>query len=124
MKKLTVSVAVAALLAAGVAHAADKPATTTKPQAMNKPVKDWTCADYLAVDDQFRPKVVYEITGLTKNGKPETIIDIEGTERAVPEIEAVCRQDPSSSFLPKLKATLKAVEKDAKDALKKVEKKL
>lgn len=50
-----------------------------------KPVTQWTCADFLAVEDQFRPKVVYAATAYSKAGKPEAeVIDIEGTEKVTP----------------------------------------
>jgi acid stress chaperone HdeA len=70
-----------------------------------KPVTQWTCADFLAVEDQFRPKVVYAATAYSKVGKPEAeVIDIEGTERVTPMIITACEATPRASFWEKLKA--------------------
>jgi len=70
-----------------------------------KPVTQWTCADFLAVEDQYKPKVVYAATAYSKAGKPEgEVIDIEGTEKVTPMIITVCEGAPRASFWEKLKA--------------------
>ena len=70
-----------------------------------KPVTQWTCADFLAVEDQFRPKVVYAATAYSKAGKPDAeVIDIEGTEKVTPMIITACEGTPRASFWEKLKA--------------------
>lgn len=69
-----------------------------------KPVTQWTCADFLAVEDQFRPKVVYSATAYSKAGKPEAeVIDIEGTEKVTPMVISECQKAPRASFLDTLK---------------------
>ena len=69
-----------------------------------KPITQWTCADFLAVEDQFRPKVVYAATAYSKAGKPEAeVIDIEGTEKVTPMIITACEGAPRASFWEKLK---------------------
>ena len=70
-----------------------------------KPVTQWTCADFLAVEDQYKPKVVYAATAYSKAGKPEAeVIDIEGTEKVTPMIITACEGTPRASFWEKLKA--------------------
>ena len=68
------------------------------------PVTKWTCADFLAVEDQYKPKVVYAATAYSNMGKPEAaVIDIEGTERVTPMVVSECTKAPHMSFMDKLK---------------------
>ena len=90
-----------------------------------KPVAKWACAEFLAVDDQFKPKVVYAATAYSKAGNPEgSVIDIDGTEKVIPMIIDECKKAPQASFWQKLKGDWAKVEADAKAEMKKVEKKL
>jgi acid stress chaperone HdeA len=90
-----------------------------------KPVAKWTCADFLAVDEQFRPKVVYWATAYAKGGKPEaSVIDIDGTEKVTPMIIEDCTKAPQASFWQRLKADWAKVKAAAKAETKKVEKKM
>jgi len=76
-----------------------------------KPLAKWTCADFLAVEDAFKPKVIYWATAYSKAGKPETAtIDIEGTEKIVPMITEDCTKTPKESFWHKLKNGWRKVE--------------
>jgi acid stress chaperone HdeA len=109
------TVVVAAAAAAASASAAD-----TK-----KPVAKWTCAEFVGVDDQFKPKVVYWATAYAKGGKPEgSMIDIEGTEKVTPILIDECAKAPQASFWQKLKGAWAKVEADAKAEAKKIEKKM
>jgi acid stress chaperone HdeA len=36
-----------------------------------KPVSKWTCAEFIGVDDQFKPKVVYAATAYSKAVNPK-----------------------------------------------------
>ena len=86
-----------------------------------KPIAKWTCADFLAVDDAFKPKVIYWATAYSKAGKPEVAtIDIEGTEKIIPMITEDCTKMPQESFWQKLKNDWRKVEIE----MKKLEKKL
>ena len=39
-----------------------------------------TCEEFLAVEESFKPKMVYWAAGYSKGGKPEAaMIDVEGT---------------------------------------------
>ncbi len=90
-----------------------------------KPVSKWTCEEFLAVDDQFKPKVVYAATAYSKAGKAEgSVIDIDGTEKVIPMIIDDCTKDPPASFWQRLKADWAKVKAAAKAETKKVEKKM
>ncbi|MCC3246056.1 HNS-dependent expression A [Methylocystis sp. WRRC1] len=79
-----------------------------------KPVSKWTCEEFLAVESDFQPKVVYFATAKAKAGKADSIVDIEGTEKVVPMIIDDCKKAPGESFLAKLKNAWRSVEAEAK----------
>jgi len=107
----TVPFALAIAIAIPVVAAADT----------NKPVTKWTCADYLGVEDSFKPKAVYWATAHAKGGKPENAtLSIEGTEKVIPFIAEDCQKAPQDLFWQKLKAAWKKVDAE----MKKVEKRL
>ena len=108
----------ALLLGAAVA------AQTALAETSSKPVAKWTCDEFLAVEGDFQPKVVYWATAKSKTGKPGSIVDIEGTEKVTPMVIDECKKTPSESFMTKLKNAWKSVEADAKADLKKVKEKL
>lgn len=85
-----------------------------------KPVANWTCEEFLAVEGDFQPKVVYWASAKAKSGKPGGIVDIEGTEKVVPIIVDDCQKEPSSSFMTKLKNAWRAVEDEAKKVKEKL----
>jgi acid stress chaperone HdeA len=62
-------------------------------ESIKKPVTQWTCADFLAIDEAFQPKVVYAATAYSKARKPEGVIDIDGTETVTPVIISNCKKD-------------------------------
>jgi acid stress chaperone HdeA len=100
-------------------------ATTAVAADMKKPVAKWTCEDFLAIDDQYKPKVVYWATAYAKGGKPEaSVVDIEGTEKVTPMIIDDCTKAPQASFWQKLKAGWQKVVADTKAEAKKIEKKM
>ena len=80
--------------------------------AAKKPLGKITCEDFLAVEDTFKPKVVYWAVAYGKGGKPEAaVLDVEGTEQVVPVIIEACKKAPKESFWQKLKAEVKKLEK-------------
>lgn len=69
-----------------------------------KPAKEWTCADFLAIDDEFKPKAVYWAAAFSKRGQKEgDILDIDGTEKVTPMIITACTKAPNESFWTKFK---------------------
>lgn len=113
------------IVIAGVAASAAA-AETKKPSAeLKKPVTQWTCADFLAIEDQFQPNAVYWASAYAKGGKPEASeIDIAGTETVTPMVIDECEKEPKASFWHKLKAAWHKVEAGAKTETKKIEKKM
>ena len=86
-----------------------------------KPVAKWTCADFLGVEDDFKPKVIYWATAHVKGDKPEVAtINIEGTEKLIPLIMDDCKKSPQDSFWQKLEAGWKRVEGDVRSLEKKL----
>jgi acid stress chaperone HdeA len=90
-------------------------AVSAAEESKPKPVSDWTCLDFLAVDDKFKPKVVYAASVASQGTKPSsTFIDIAGTEMVTPMIIDDCTKQPTSSFLQQLKSDWSKVKADAK----------
>ncbi|MCO1334510.1 HdeA/HdeB family chaperone [Microbulbifer sp. OS29] len=86
---------VIASLAASAAFADNHP---------KKPAKDWTCADFLAIDDEFKPKAVYWAAAYSQKGKDEgDMLDIDGTEKVTPMVITACTKAPKDSFWAKFK---------------------
>jgi acid stress chaperone HdeA len=96
-------------------------ATAAASAEVKKPVAQWKCTDFLSVDDQFKPKVVYSATAFAKGGKPAAgVVDIEGTAKVIPRLVDDCTKEPSASFWRKLQDEWDKVGDEAK----KIEKKL
>lgn len=90
-----------------------------------KPVAQWTCADFIAIDDQFKPKVVYWATGYAKGGKTEAReLDIEGIEKLTPMIIAACEKEPRESFWKKLKGEWHKAGHETKSEMEKMKEKM
>ena len=82
-----------------------------------KPLTQWKCEEFLALDAQFQPKAVYEATAVSKSGKPEdSVFDVDGTEKVIPLVITECKKAPQDSFWDKVKAAWKTVETDVKKA--------
>jgi acid stress chaperone HdeA len=97
------------LMIAGMALAAAPALAEPK-----KPVSNWTCEEFLGVEADFQPKVVYYATAFPKSGKPTSLIDIEGTEKVAPLVIDECKKSPKDPFMTKLKNAWRAVEADGK----------
>jgi acid stress chaperone HdeA len=111
--------AAAAILAVAVLPAL--PAAAAAPG--NKPLGQWTCEEFLAVNDQIKPKVVYWATAYGKGGKPEAaVLDIDATETVTPAIVDSCTKAPKESFWKTVKAEWAKVEKAAAKDVKAAEK--
>ncbi len=100
-------------------------ATAPLAAKVEKPVTQWACADFLSVEDQFKPKVVYWAAAYAKGGQPEAaVIDIKGIEKVTPELIGQCKKAPQASFWTRLKDEWKKVEAETEGETKKMEKKL
>src|SRR3954469_11721472 len=86
-----------------------------------KPVAKWTCADFLGVEEDFKPKLIYWATAHVKADKPEVAtINIEGTEKVIPIVIEDCKKAPQDSFWQKLDAGWKRLEGDVRSLEKKL----
>jgi acid stress chaperone HdeA len=86
-------------------------ATSTLAAEFPKPVTQWSCAEFLSVDDEFKPTVISWATTLAKGGQPEAAaIDIKGIERVTTQIIGECTKAPQASFWSSLKDGWKKVE--------------
>ena len=102
-------VAVAASLAALMACST---VASAQSGGAKKPLGKMTCEDFLAVEDTFKPKIVYWAVAYGKGGKPEAaVLDVEGTEKVIPIVIEVCKKAPKESFWQKVKAEFKKLEK-------------
>jgi acid stress chaperone HdeA len=100
-------------------------AAVTTDDSKKKPVKSWTCADFLGLDNQFKPKMIYAASAYSTGGKLKAaVIDIDGTEKVTPMIVDDCSTAPQSSFMRTLKNDWSKVRADAKAEMKKIDKKL
>jgi acid stress chaperone HdeA len=100
-------------------------AETKKSAEIKKPVTQWTCAEFIALDDEYKPNAVYWATAYAQGGDPEASeLDIAGTETVTPIIVQDCEKEPKASFWQKLKAAWDRVEDKVEAGAKKMEKKL
>lgn len=82
--------------------------TGARAEAAKKPLGKMTCEDFLAVEDTFKPKVVYYAVAYARGGEPEAaVIDVEGTETITPALIEECKAAPKESFWEKVKAAVK-----------------
>jgi acid stress chaperone HdeA len=100
MKSLKVLAVVACLFVAHAASAQEKP----KPISPAK----MTCADFVAVDEVYRPSLVYWVAGVDKLGVRETDTLVVDTAHPVGEMVAQeCRKDPHAPFMSKVRSMIK-----------------
>ncbi|MGB7934737.1 MAG: acid-activated periplasmic chaperone HdeA [Gammaproteobacteria bacterium] len=115
----TMHILIPALLA-GIALSAAAETKTSAAQ-IKKPVTQWTCREFIALGNQYKPKAVYWASAYAKGGEPEASeLDIDGTEQITPGIVQDCEREPESSFWQKLKAAWEKVEAEAKTMEKKM----
>ena len=89
-------------------------ALSTLAQAETKqPVAQWTCADFLAVDESFQPTAVGLGEAINKKGKVEdAVLDVDGIAKITPLVVTACKETPKDSFVSKLKSEWDKVKKD------------
>lgn len=80
-----------------------------------KPITSWTCEDFIAVDENYRPTAVAIAEVLNKKGKvKDAVLDVDGIEKVTPLIIDACKKDTQSSFISQIEAKFKNLEKDLK----------
>jgi acid stress chaperone HdeA len=106
LQKLTMGVVVATLVAGSTG------AMAAQSSAVNKPLGKMTCEDFIALDDNFKPKMVYWAVAYGQGGKPESAgVNVEGTEKIIATLGEACKKAPKESFWEKVKAEVKKLEK-------------
>jgi len=87
-------------------------AMAAQSSASSKPLGKMTCEDYIALDEGFKPKMVYWAVAYGQGGKPESAgINVEGTEKIIADLGEACKKAPKESFWEKVKAEVKKLEK-------------
>ncbi|KHS42787.1 acid-activated periplasmic chaperone HdeA [Hafnia paralvei] len=104
MNKKTLLISMVCLMGfSAIGHAAEN----------KNPVKSWTCEDFLALDESFKPTAIGFAEALNKKDKPEdAVLDVDGTEKVIPLVIEACKQNPKESFAQKVKSEWKKVKKD------------
>jgi HdeA/HdeB family protein len=70
-----------------------------------KKPSQWTCQDFLEVDDDVKPKVVYWMEGFNKAGKPEVAaVGVDYFDRPVTTVVTECQKEPKANLWDKIKA--------------------
>jgi len=74
-----------------------------------KPLGKMTCEDFLGVEDNIKPKMVYWAVAYGKGGKPQSaVFDVDATEKVIP---VLIEEYKKESFWQKMKAEFKKLEK-------------
>ena len=70
--------------------------------SVHKPA-EMSCDEFLALDDVAKPKLVYWLEGFHHTG-PSTgaFVDVENTERLIPQLVAECKKAPTVSMFTKV----------------------
>jgi acid stress chaperone HdeA len=90
------------LVCLGIAQAAIAQEKKVSPAKMS-------CSDYVAVDEVYRPALVYWVAGVDKLGVKETDTMVVDTAHPVAEMVAEeCTKDPHASFMSKVRTMIKA----------------
>ena len=78
-----------------------------------KPVNNWTCEDFLALDESYQPTAIGVATALNNKGKPGAqVLDVEGIQKVTPIIIEECKKDKKQNFKQKLTAEWMKMKKD------------
>ena len=117
------TIALIALLSIPALAAAEK---TSPGAAPDTAVDKWTCEEFLAIDEQFKPKAVYWASAHTKMDKKhkDKVLNIEGTEQVIPIVIEECAKTPKATFWQKLKTSWTKMEQGAKNEFKDIKSEL
>ncbi|MDO5625458.1 MAG: HdeA/HdeB family chaperone [Pseudomonadota bacterium] len=86
-------------------------AQAASPGAGGKPIVQTTCADYLALDETFKPKFIYYAVGHTRKGDPAAVLDVAGTDTIQPELDEYCKVNLTKSAYERVMKSSIASEK-------------
>jgi acid stress chaperone HdeA len=100
--KIVAAVACVFVVGMGVARAAQE--QKIAPAKM-------TCADFVQVDEAYKPALVYWVAGVDKLGVTGTETTIVDTAEPVgATVTEACRKDPDTKFMSKVRAMIKSKE--------------
>lgn len=104
MKKRILVLGVAyALVSSAGAFAAETP----------KAISTWSCKDFLALDESYKPTAIGFAVGLNNKDKiDDSVLDIDGIEKVTPILIESCKKNTQSKFLTEFKSAWKAFKKD------------
>jgi acid stress chaperone HdeA len=72
--------------------------------AGGKKASEWTCQDFLAVDDDLKPLVIYWMKGYDSAGKPDTAeVDVAYFDQPITTVVTECQKDPKAGLWDKIK---------------------
>ena len=71
-----------------------------------------TCGDFLRVDDDAKPEVVYWLATRGGAGNSGTLIGVEATDRMVPVLVERCKAAPTAPFAKTVKAQAEKPQED------------
>lgn len=78
-----------------------------------KPITQWTCGDFLAVDESFQPTAVDYVETYNKEGVlDDSIFDIDDIVKITPVIIQECTKDKQESFIQKVKSHIENLRKN------------
>jgi acid stress chaperone HdeA len=67
-----------------------------------------SCSDFLAVDDAYKPALVYWVSGVDKLGVKETVSTVVDVATPVAMIVGECKQAPQAPFASKVRDLYKS----------------
>ncbi|ELX8380518.1 acid-activated periplasmic chaperone HdeA [Providencia vermicola] len=69
-----------------------------------KPLNEWTCEEFLAIDDNFYPTAVGFGELLTKKDKVEdAVLDVDGIQTLTPLVIEACKKETKANFVEQVK---------------------
>ncbi len=85
-----------------------------------KTIKKWTCEEFVAIGEEFKPKAIYWASAHARGGKKHkaNILNIEGTEKVIPIVIDECTRQPKASFWDKLNNAWHKVNTESKAVTK------
>jgi len=94
MKHLAITTALLASVCVSSVAFAQAPKPVTPAQM--------SCSDFLAVDDAYKPALVYWVSGVDKLGVKETVTTVVDVGTPVAMVVGECKQTPKAPFASKV----------------------
>jgi len=95
MKNASIGVLGLTIVFGGSSLAAQSEGKTVKAETI-------TCEEFLALDQDAQPKVIYYVEGYSEGGKGEAVL-IEAFEQPITTVVSECKKTPKASLMQKVK---------------------